>query len=213
MTSTPDGPASSPEPTYVRAGLIKRDPATGLRNGHGLATARQAEQERCGLFGNKAALILIDVRPSAPALVRPATAPPRRPRAGPAQSTDTCDANDLVLRTTWTRVAEILTAACHGCDVVARLDAARFVVLAVESDLRAATALGHLLRRELWTAGLHASIGIAARRVGETMEDTLQRAALDPVLHTHPRRPNRRLSIPAALQAMVSPRHAPDLPR
>lgn len=194
------------------AGWIERDPATGLRNSHGLATAMRAEQERCRLFGSKAALLVIDLLPAAQPLASPVA--PRSTTARPTttQSTRARNAQKADLAATWMRVVEILTQVCHACDIGARVDAGRFVVLAVESDLRAGTALGTRLRRELRAAGLHASIGVAARRVGETMDDTLQRAACNPALHTHLRRPVPPLSVAAPPATVPGPRD-PELHR
>jgi diguanylate cyclase len=80
------------------------------------------------------------------------------------------DQEDLI------RCAEVITACCAGCDTVSRMPGHRLAVLAVETDLVAARALGARLRQALHGAGFGVSIGVASRRAGERLVDTSRRA-------------------------------------
>lgn len=183
------------------AELIERARVTGLRNGRGLSVAMLAEQQRCRMLGRKAAMVVVDLLdapegPGSPSAVLTSASGPM-----PRQQTSCGLAADPDPRDAWVRVAEIFTGASHACDVAARLEGGRFVILAVESDLRLGTALGTRLRRELRGGGLHAHLGIAARLVGETMNYTLQRATTYPTLRTCTRHRAHPRSLPLSVAA------------
>ncbi|WP_293783662.1 hypothetical protein [uncultured Aeromicrobium sp.] len=144
----------------VVAAVGEWDRETGLRNADGFDEILRAESNRCRLFGSKAALVVVDVRGSAGLVNREGLSP-------------------------WKAIAALVSDVCHDCDVPARIGATRFAVLTVETDLRGATALAVRLRRRLREAGITASIGVAARRVGEDLGETMRRAGERPSLHTH----------------------------
>lgn len=74
------------------------------------------------------------------------------------------------------RCAQLITALCRGCDTVSIMDQDRLAILAVETDLMGARALGARLRKALRSAEFSVSIGVASRRTGERIADTGVRA-------------------------------------
>jgi diguanylate cyclase len=157
--------------------LAERDPLTRLRNRRGFEAMLRAEQERCHRFGARCSILVLDVD-DLKAL---------NERAGR-------DVGDAVLQ----RCAELLTQTCQSFDVIGRVDGAEFAALAVETELIGARALATRLRRELRTAQLPASLGVATRQPGEDLTQTWQRAKealhADQRRHGHatPIRPQRR---------------------
>lgn len=195
------GHADPDDSAPAAAVAIERDPITGLRNQAGFAAILKAEQERCRVYGSKASIVVIDLDDNAP---RPSTEPAALTSAvtsRPVEPTQTSDppASSAI----WAQVADMLLANCHDCDVAARLSDQRFAILAVETDLLGATALGTRLRRLLRAAGIHATVGVAGRRVGEDLTDTLRRAAIDRLGHAY-RRP--RTGQPSRLSSTSGPR-------
>jgi GGDEF domain-containing protein len=75
-----------------------------------------------------------------------------------------------------TRCAELVSVLCRECDTVSRLDGHRVAILAVETDIVGARALGVRLRKALRVANFSVSIGVASRRAGERLADTAVRA-------------------------------------
>ena len=132
----------------------ERDALTGLRNRRGWEAALRQEHDRALRYGSAATVLVLELDP--------------RTGGGPDGST----ADDELLA----RCAGVLQAAGRPGDVVARLDAREFGVLAVECDARSARALELRLRVQLRSAGIHAATGRASRRQGEDLGSAWERA-------------------------------------
>lgn len=134
---------------------------------HGLATRRaweravRAEEARCRRYGNKAAIVAIDL---APALLRDAPAA------------------DL-----FRRAAATVAGTTRAHDLVAWLGRTELGVLAVECDRTALATLVRRIQERLSAAGLRAEVTGAARPPGGTLQQTWQDLTATPRRPRQPR--------------------------
>ncbi len=135
--------------------LAERDHRTGLLNPRGWQAAVRREDQRLERYGSYAGVLAATIE---------------RPRHVDDVGAD--PAGDDVRE----RCAEVLAATSRPGDVLAQLAADEFVVLAIECDARCLKALEVKLRIDLRTAGVPVSTGVAARRVGEHLGATTDRA-------------------------------------
>lgn len=137
--------------------LAEHDALTGLRNRRGWERALTLEQQRIGRYGHSASIVTLDLD-----------------RLKDANDTHGHAHGDVLLR----RAAGVLQRTCRPSDVTARIGGDEFAVLAVEADALAARALAARLAHRLRVEGAPAGLGVATRRVGEDLTDTVVRADL-----------------------------------
>jgi diguanylate cyclase (GGDEF)-like protein len=135
--------------------LADRDRATGLRNRRGFEQMLELEQGRCRRFARRCSVVLL-----------------RTPEAETADESDGGSAGTGPLA----RYVAALEAVSQPGDVIARVERNEFAVLAVETDLLGARALAVQLRRRLFLDQLPGSVNVVARRAGEDLSETWQRA-------------------------------------
>lgn len=144
--------------------LAERDRLTGLRNRRGWEAALAQEDARCQRYGSSASIVMIDLDDLKDV----------NDRAGHASG-------DALL----TKAADALDADGRPGDVLARWGGDEFGVLAVEADALAARSLRRRLLVALRSVGVSACAGVATRRPGEFLEDTVLRA--DQAMYEHKR--------------------------
>ena len=135
--------------------MAESDRLTGLRNRRGWEAARSAEELRSQRYGSPVSVLVIDVDDLKGI----------NDRAGHA-------AGDAAL----VACGRALQDACRPADTVARTGGDEFTVLAVECDAAAAVALARRARTLVRAAGAAASVGVAARRPQEGLQETWTRA-------------------------------------
>lgn len=135
--------------------LAERDDRTGLLNHRGWQAALRREDQRLERYGSHAGVLAATIE-----------------RPGLVDDTDG-DPKGEDLRK---RCAQVLAATSRPGDVQAQFAPDEFAVLAIECDSRCLKALEVKLRIDLRTAGVPVSTGAAARRVGEHLSATSDRA-------------------------------------
>ena len=148
--------------------LAKLDRLTGLRNRRGWEAARGAEEQRARRYGSPVSVLVVDLDDLKGI----------NDTAGHA-------AGDAVL----VACGQALQDVCRPADTVARTGGDEFSVLAVQCDAVSAVALARRARVQLRAAGVAASVGVAARRPHEGLEDTWRRADQAMYRDTRHRRP------------------------
>ncbi len=149
--------------------LAERDHRTGLLNGRGWEAALLLEEQRVQRYGSSTGIVIATLEHE------------------PNDDDATPPMTDHLLR----QCAEVLATNSRPGDVQARLEGEEFAVLAIECDAHCLRALRTKLRIELRTAALSVAIGIANRRVGESLIDTSVRAR-SAMNSDHRRRAERR---------------------
>jgi diguanylate cyclase (GGDEF)-like protein len=137
--------------------LAEHDALTGLRNRRGWDRALALEQQRIGRYGHPASVVTLDLD-----------------RLEEANDVHGHAHGDVLLR----RAADVLERTCRPSDVTARIGGDEFAVLAVEADALAARALAARIAHRLRVEGVPAGLGVATRRVGEDLAQTVVRADL-----------------------------------
>ncbi len=148
--------------------LAETDPLTGLSNRRGWRRALAREQQRSSRYGHPASVLVVDMDDLKEI----------NDTQGHAQG----DAALVAL-------ADALREVCRPADVLARTGGDEFAVLAVEADIAASKALATRLRLHLHRSGIHASVGVSSRRVGEDLTSTMDRA--DAAMNAAKRRRHR----------------------
>ena len=141
------------------------DRLTGLRNRRGWEAALAAEELRSRRYGSPVSVLVVDLDDLK------GTNDSRGHAAGD-QALVVC--------------GKVLQDACRPADTVARTGGDEFTVLAVECDAVSALALARRTRLQLRSAGVAASVGVAARRAPEALQDTWNRA--DAAMYSQKRR-------------------------
>ena len=131
------------------------DRLTGLRNRRGWEAARGTEEQRARRYGSPVSVVVVDLDDLKGI----------NDTAGHA-------AGDAAL----VACGQALQDVCRPADTVARTGGDEFSVLAVQCDAVSAVALARRARVQLRAAGVAASVGVAARRPQEGLEDTWRRA-------------------------------------
>lgn len=141
------------------------DPLTQLGNRLAWTKAMVEEEARCRRYGHTACVISVDLD-------------------GMKRANDLGghDAGDRLLRT----AAVVLRRVSRMCDQVARVGGDEFALLAVEASEIEGHALADRLHRAFVSAGVEASIGVAARDGSVTMEEAWK--AADAAMYRHKRR-------------------------
>lgn len=135
--------------------FAEMDRLTGLRNRRGWDAARGTEEQRARRYGAPVSVLVIDLDDLLGI----------NDTAGHA-------AGDAAL----IACGQALQDVCRPADTVARTGGDEFSVLAVQCDAVSAVALARRARVQLRAAGVAASVGVAARRPQEGLEDTWRRA-------------------------------------
>ncbi len=131
------------------------DALTGLNNRRVWNELLLREEERCRRYGHPAAVLVADLD-------------------GLKHTNDSAGhgAGDLLLK----RAAQALRSAAREADLVVRLGGDEFGILAIECNRAGAEALLERSRAALRSAGVRASVGMAARVPGCSLHDTWERA-------------------------------------
>ncbi|MEO5711772.1 MAG: GGDEF domain-containing protein [Nocardioidaceae bacterium] len=135
--------------------LAETDSLTALANRRGWESAVAREQDRVLRYGGPISVLAIDLD----------DLKVMNDRDGHARG-------DAELKA----LSEVLREICRSADVPARIGGDEFAVLAVEADVVAAKALATRLRLQLQRRRVRASVGVATRRTGEDLTNTIQRA-------------------------------------
>ncbi|CAN5657995.1 hypothetical protein BH10ACT10_BH10ACT10_01410 [soil metagenome] len=135
--------------------MAETDSLTGLANRRGWESAVSREQDRVLRYGGPISVLAIDLD----------DLKVMNDREGHARG-------DAELRA----LGDVLREICRSGDVPARIGGDEFAVLAVEADVVAAKALATRLRLQLQRRRVRASLGVATRRTGEELTNTIQRA-------------------------------------
>lgn len=144
------------------------DRLTGLRNRRGWEAARGTEEQRACRYGSPVSVLVVELDDLKGI----------NDTAGHA-------AGDAAL----IACGQALLDVCRPADSVARTGGDEFSVLAVQCDAVSAVALARRARVQLRATGVAASVGVAARRPQEGLEDTWRRADQAMYRDKHRRRP------------------------
>jgi diguanylate cyclase (GGDEF)-like protein len=166
------------------------DPLTQLGNRLAWSKALVEEEARCRRYGRPACVISVDLD-------------------GLKRANDALghDAGDRLLRS----AALVLRRVSRMCDTVARVGGDEFALLAVEASELEGRALLDRVATAFVAAGIEASIGMAVREAGATVDDAWK--AADAAMYRHKRRRlQERVSAAFAAPPEVAPRVVVDLP-
>lgn len=155
--------------------LAGRDLLTGLANRRGWEAALRLEEQRALQYGHAVSVVAVDL--DGLKLINDA-----RGHASGDAALLACGA--------------VLRDVCRPGDALARLGGDEFGVLAVECDARSARALSVRLSVKLRALGVAASLGYAARRPHESIDQTWQRA--DEAMYRNKRRRHQQRGLGSA---------------